>query len=86
MPSDTPAKRNSHTRPRRTREGGDTPRLPHERDESSDSQVGQQDVMRQAQEDLRRGLTDTDKGPPLDEVYARTLRGSKGGPKRGGTK
>lgn len=44
------------------------PRLPHERDESADSQVGQADgsesaeVTQQAFEDVQRGLVNTDRG------------------------
>ncbi|HEV8314677.1 MAG TPA: hypothetical protein VGQ23_16570 [Burkholderiaceae bacterium] len=63
---------------RTTIHGGATPRLPHESDESSDSQIGaSDDLIRQAYEDLRRGLTDTDRGAPMDELYARTLRSKK---------
>jgi hypothetical protein len=41
---------------------GDAPRLPHERDESSDSQEsgGPREDMQQAYEDLEHGLVDTD--------------------------
>ncbi len=35
--------------------------MPHERDESSDSQVsGPREVMRQAHDDIEKGLIDTD--------------------------
>ncbi|MBX3659512.1 MAG: hypothetical protein KF740_13865 [Ramlibacter sp.] len=58
------------------------PRLPHERDESSDSQAAataqQQAVGQQAHADLRRGLTDTDKGPAMDKTYKKV----KGMPRR----
>ena len=38
-----------------------TPRLPHERDESDDSQEsGVREDMQQAYEDIKRGLLDTD--------------------------
>ncbi|HYD59918.1 MAG TPA: hypothetical protein VEC35_06170 [Noviherbaspirillum sp.] len=38
-----------------------TPRLPHERDESEESQEnGVRDVIRQAYEDLKEGQVDTD--------------------------
>ncbi len=54
-------------------EGEPAPRLPHERDESSDSQQsGPRDVIQQAHDDVERGLVDTDRGPPLDETYQRT--------------
>ena len=55
------------------------PRLPHEHDQSSDSQDSQpREKMRQAHDDLERGLTDTDKGPELDKVYRRNFRPAKG--------
>lgn len=53
------------------------PRLPHERDESADSQVEttaeQRELMRQAKDDVDRGLTDTDKGAVMDQVYRRNF-------------
>ena len=40
---------------------GTTPRLPHERDESDDSQEsGARDDMKQAYDDLKQGQLDTD--------------------------
>lgn len=51
------------------------PRLPHEHDESADGQRGKpQPVMRQAQLDIERGLVDTDRTVPMEEVYDRELR------------
>ncbi|TAL14757.1 MAG: hypothetical protein EPO01_19225 [Aquabacterium sp.] len=51
------------------------PRLPHEHDESGDSQVsGPREVIHQAKRDLDAGLVDTDRGPPMDEVYRRNLK------------
>jgi hypothetical protein len=49
------------------------PRLPHERDESSDSQVHQEPppLMRRAHDDLEAGRVDTDRGPPMNEAYQR---------------
>jgi hypothetical protein len=71
----------SRRTPRRTStttpsiEGEPAPRLPHERDESSDSQQsGPRDVIRQAHDDVERGLVDTDRGPPLEETYRRTTQ------------
>jgi hypothetical protein len=53
--------------------GQGAPRLPHEHDQSSDSQQHQDGgvprVGQQAHEDIERGLVDTDKGPELDRVY-----------------
>lgn len=49
------------------------PRVPHERDESADSQVSSepsgQRMAQAAREDIERGVVDTDKGPVLDETY-----------------
>ncbi|RZI85888.1 MAG: hypothetical protein EOP38_03335 [Rubrivivax sp.] len=60
--------------------GAHAPRLPHERDESADSQLVEepQPVIQQAHDDLERGLQDTDRAAPMDEVYNRTLRSGKG--------
>lgn len=55
-----------------------SPRQPHERDESAASQErqepSQERVGRQAHDDLERGLTDTDKGPVIDEAYEKQFR------------
>jgi hypothetical protein len=57
------------------------PRLPHEHDESSDSQVvgspGSAEVGQQAYDDVERGLVDTDRGAVSDEVYNRSLKPSR---------
>ena len=46
------------------------PRLPHERDESSDSQKSPPRAdMQQAAKDIKAGLVDTDRGPPSDSAY-----------------
>ncbi|MEF7615013.1 hypothetical protein V4F39_13915 [Aquincola sp. MAHUQ-54] len=46
------------------------PRLPHEHDESADSAAKAPDPeIRQAHDDLERGLVDTDRGRPMDEAY-----------------
>lgn len=59
-------------------DGEAAPRLPHERDQSSDSQQNTQGqaprVGRQAHEDIERGLVDTDKGPVTDRVYNDKLK------------
>lgn len=55
------------------------PRMPHERDESSDSQApgepSGREVGQAAREDIERGLTDTDKGPVLEETYDKLRAG-----------
>ena len=83
MATNKPDKRYGHTRTR-TEQGERTPRLPHEHDESSDSQATkhEHEEMRRAHDDVSRGLVDTDKGGPMDELYGRTLRGKKGRPEK----
>jgi hypothetical protein len=72
--------------PPASREPEGAPRLPHERDESADSQRSQaeanvpgQEVGEQALRDVRAGRVDTDRGPVMDRLYRRNLRRS--GPK-----
>jgi hypothetical protein len=59
------------------------PRLPHERDESADSQpAGEASGRRMgamAHRDLERGLQDTDKGPAMDAAYDRLRDGGATG-------
>lgn len=51
-------------------DGDRVPRLPHERDESSDSGTGApRDVMRQAKKDLDSGKQPTDRGEATDAAY-----------------
>jgi hypothetical protein len=49
------------------------PRMPHEHDESADSQSSSEpsgrEIGKAVHEDVERGLVDTDKGPPLDQTY-----------------
>jgi hypothetical protein len=56
------------------------PRLPHERDESADSQRNSEPsaprMAEAAREDVERGRVDTDKGPVLDQVYDRVRDGA----------
>ncbi len=51
------------------------PRMPHERDESADSQTrkepSNQRRAEKAQADVERGLVDTSKGAELDRTYDR---------------
>ena len=60
-------------------EGTSRPRLPHERDESADSQTAADNdvdqVGLQAHADLERGLVDTGTGPVIDRTYERVKRG-----------
>lgn len=59
------------------------PRLPHEHDESSDSQKhgGTRPVMQQAHDDLESGQKDTDRGAPMHDTYRKqkTTKGSERG-------
>ena len=58
--------------------GESSPRLPHERDQSSDSQQTPDGnppaIGRKAHDDVERGLVDTDRGPVADEVYNRKVK------------
>jgi hypothetical protein len=52
------------------------PNLPHERDESADSQGGEpKKVIRRAAADLKRGQQDTDRGAQMNQVYKKLKRG-----------
>ena len=66
-------------------DGSPSPRLPHEHDESSDSQTSQpRAVIQQAHKDLERGLVDTDRGPVMDKLYEEKVRPADGAtPHRG---
>lgn len=63
--------------------GCPAPRLPHERDESSDSVATEpSQVMQQAHADVQSGKTGSDRGEATDEVYRRTLRDNTPGRER----
>lgn len=55
-----------------------SPRMPHERDESADSQPqaepSAQRLGKIAQADIESGQVDTDRGPALHEAYQKTKR------------
>lgn len=59
-----------------TREQAREPRLPHERDESADSQrkAAPDSLGRKALDDLEAGRVDTDRGPVLEELGRRLPR------------
>ncbi len=63
----------SHTKPQMGEVQAPAPRLPHERDESSDSQDAGQErpLIRKAHDDLAQGRTDTDRGTPMHDTYQR---------------
>ncbi|MCE9657231.1 MAG: hypothetical protein K8R60_01635 [Burkholderiales bacterium] len=51
-------------------EGEAVPRLPHERDESSDSGTSPpREIMRKAKRDIDAGRVDTDRGAAADAAY-----------------
>ncbi len=54
------------------------PRLPHEHDESADSQTSEpRAVIQQAAKDLKRGLVDTDRGQEANRIYAKLKESSQ---------
>ncbi len=65
----------------------DVPRMPHERDESADSQSREQpaarDIGRIAHQDAERGLPDTTKGRELDRTYNKLREDLPGAGKKG---
>ena len=64
--------------------GAVSPRLPHERDESSDSGTRAPDPkMEQAAKDVAAGIKGTDRGEVTDPIYEKNLRGSAGNPRAG---
>jgi len=62
------------------------PRLPHERDESADSQVPstsqRSDIGRKAYDDVVAGRVDTDRGPVLEELFRKKLQQPAEPPRR----
>jgi hypothetical protein len=79
--ADAPQHSRGKTTPNVT--GQPAPRLPHERDESSDSGVGApSDLMKRAHDDVESGKTGTDKGEATDAVYRRNLRDATPGSER----
>ena len=60
---------------------GNVGRLPHERDESTDSQPAAESTNRQqgeqAHADVTSGLVDTDRGPVTDQLYNDQVRTEK---------
>ena len=79
--ADTPQQPRSKTVPNVA--GRPAPRLPHERDESSDSGVGApSDLMQRAHDDAESGKTGTDKGEATEAVYRRNLRDATPGSER----
>jgi hypothetical protein len=72
----TPRRGGADTAPKGEQER--MPRLPHEHDESADSQqpadTSGHEIGKRAFDDLQAGRVDTDRGPVMDGVYRRTVR------------
>jgi len=71
---DQPRAGDGNTRPVQGERQHGVPRMPHERDESADSQPGAQPAGRMGQAahaDAERGVEDTTKGAELDDTYDR---------------
>ena len=89
-PTDSAEEPVEHDKPQRGRgktlpnvAGRPAPRMPHERDESSDSGVAApSEVMRRAHDDAVGGKGATDKGEATDAVYRRNLRDRTPGTER----
>lgn len=61
MPRGTPRLKDAHVRTPDPNAQNPTPLMPHERDESDDSQASEpREVMKQAYKDIQSGLVDTD--------------------------
>ena len=77
---DAPGRR-SHTHA--AVKGAKSPRLPHERDESSDSGTGAPtELMHIAHDDAESERRPTDRSEATDDVYRRTLRSTTPGAER----
>ncbi|MFZ3118200.1 MAG: hypothetical protein WA159_07770 [Variovorax sp.] len=78
-PRNTDAARPEQDGRTKVEQGGESaPRLPHERDESSDSQQNQDgsatELGRRAHDDVERGVVDTSRGVETDRVYNDKVR------------
>jgi hypothetical protein len=61
--------------------GERAPRMPHERDESSDEQGSPpRDIMKKAHDDAVSGKADTSRAEATEKTYRENLRGPKGKP------
>ena len=74
------AKRRGDTVPVQGEKQDRVPRMPHERDESADSQAPSEPsapgMAQVAREDIERGVVDSDKGPVLDQTYDKVREGA----------
>ncbi len=79
QPRDTDAVRPDQDGKTKVEQGGESaPKLPHERDESSDSHQNQDgsatELGRRAHDDVERGVVDTSRGVETDRVYNDKVR------------
>ena len=85
-PPGTPDAPQGNTLPAQGESQQGVPRMPHERDESADSQAkmepSNERMARQAQVDTERGLADTSKGAELDATYDRLREDMPDGEKK----
>ena len=63
----------------KVQQGGESkPRLPHEHDQSSDSQESQggepPEIGKRAHDDVERGVVDTDRGPVIERLNREKFR------------
>lgn len=69
--------RSDNTTPQQGERQERSPREPHERDESADSQAAgepsQERMGEIARQDIESGKTDTDKGPVLRELHEKKI-------------
>lgn len=76
----SPPRRPPHGSTHPSRDHETEPRLPHERDESADSQADDRanapgrEIGERAFDDVKSGRVDTDRGPVMDRLYRRNLR------------
>jgi len=77
-PNTPPAKTTPDSSTHTNIAGESVPRMPHERDESSDSGTSEpREIIRKAHDDVESGKVDTDRGEVTNEVYNKNLREPK---------
>jgi len=81
-----PSARKGQTQTEQGEDQRTVPRMPHERDESADSQARQEPsnarMGKIAQSDTERGVKDTSKGAELDATYDKLRQGMPDGEKK----
>ena len=84
--TDRPESRRGNTTTAQGEDQQAVPRMPHERDESVDSQPAhdpsQQRMARKGGADVERGVADTTKGAELDATYDKLREGMPDGEKK----